>query len=398
MRSKHRSQLVFVSILVLAAAGPAQAISKCKARIDKQDGAIEVSASTVANNPLWGAQPGSEVNSFADIATCFAGGKLKGCRLGAPGSLAEGTPPTGCKIHMVDDGADDCVAIVPGCTVGIRPGQNGVDDGLEVSSESGSAAIRGFNSGQGSGVQGFVPDGGMGSGVSGYNYGTDRYAAEFEIYNPASSRAALYTRTNGTGFAIQAEINSNTTGTALFARTTSNNPASRAASFVGGVDIQGNLTKSSGSFKIDHPLDPANRYLSHSFVESPDMMNVYDGNVALGPDGKATVTMPEWFEALNRDFRYQLTPIGAPAPDLYVAKEIAENRFEIAGGPPGLRVSWMVTGVRQDAWANANRVRVEQEKSLAERGTYIHPELFGKPESLRRPPQQAPPADVAGGP
>ncbi|MFG0313074.1 MAG: hypothetical protein ACF8LL_02645, partial [Phycisphaerales bacterium] len=44
-----------------------------------------------------------------------------------------------------------------------------------------------------------------------------------------------------------------------------------AGYFEGDVHIDGTLSKSSGSFKIDHPLDPENKYLSHSYVESPDM-------------------------------------------------------------------------------------------------------------------------------
>ena len=103
-----------------------------------------------------------------------------------------------------------------------------------------------------------------------------------------------------------------------------------AGQFVGSVNISGTLTKGGGSFKIDHPLDPANKYLSHSFVESPDMMNVYNGNVTLDDSGEAWVALPDWFDALNRDFRYQLTAIGAPAPNLYVATKVSGNRFRIA--------------------------------------------------------------------
>jgi hypothetical protein len=145
----------------------------------------------------------------------------------------------------------------------------------------------------------------------------------------------------------------------------------------------GNLSKGGGSFKIDHPLDPANKYLSHSFVESPDMKNVYDGVVRLDANGEAWVTLPDYFEALNRDFRYQLTSIGAPAPNLYVAQEVSGNRFKIAGGKPGGRVSWQVTGIRQDAYANANRIPVEEVKPAAEQGYYLHPELYGQPDSRR---------------
>ena len=111
-----------------------------------------------------------------------------------------------------------------------------------------------------------------------------------------------------------------------------------AALFIGSVNIQGNLTKSSGSFKIDHPLDPANRYLSHSFVESPDMMNVYNGNVRTDRRGYATVKLPAYFDALNRDFRYQLTPIGSFSRAM-IAHEIKRNAFVIrteAAARPGL--------------------------------------------------------------
>lgn len=115
----------------------------------------------------------------------------------------------------------------------------------------------------------------------------------------------------------------------------------------GKVRVTGVLEKPGGLFKIDHPLDPANQYLNHSFVESPDMKNIYDGAVTLDGNGEAAVQLPAWFEALNRHFRYQLTGIGGYAP-VYIAAEIHGNQFKIAGGKPGLKVSWQVTGIRQD--------------------------------------------------
>jgi hypothetical protein len=84
----------------------------------------------------------------------------------------------------------------------------------------------------------------------------------------------------------------------------------RAATFNGDVLVTGYLEKQGGGFKIDHPLDPQNQYLNHSFVESPDMMNIYNGNVILDTNGEAWIELPDWFEALNQDFRYQLTAIG----------------------------------------------------------------------------------------
>jgi hypothetical protein len=163
-----------------------------------------------------------------------------------------------------------------------------------------------------------------------------------------------------------------------------------AGNFVGNVRVTGTLSKGAGSFTIDHPLDPENQYLQHSFVESPDMMNVYNGNVQLDVNGEAWVTLPDWFEALNRDFRYQLTPVGGPGPGLYVAQEVQDNRFQIAGGTSGLKVSWQVTGIRHDPYAKANRIVVEVDKPDDERGTYLHPEAYGLPQSRGLAYQEAP--------
>ncbi|HEY9386382.1 MAG TPA: hypothetical protein VIP70_05035 [Nitrososphaeraceae archaeon] len=167
-----------------------------------------------------------------------------------------------------------------------------------------------------------------------------------------------------------------------------------AAYLNGNVRIDGTLQKAGGRFKIDHPLDPANKYLSHSFVESPDMKNVYDGVVVLDDKGEAEIELPDWFGALNKDFRYQLTAIGAPGPNLHIAEEISDgvtnysnssssnnnnnSRFKVAGGTSGMKVSWQVTGIRKDPWANTHRIQVEEDKPDKERGYYIYPDLYGK--------------------
>lgn len=161
--------------------------------------------------------------------------------------------------------------------------------------------------------------------------------------------------------------------------------SSYALTFSGNVTIAGNAAvsesvgKGSGTFVIDHPLDPLNKLLFHSFVESPDAKNLYDGVVTLDMQGEAEVGLPAYFEALNKDFRYQLRPLGAPMPDLHVKAEIKNNRFLIGGGEPRGRVSWQVTGVRQDAYILAHPIIPEVEKGpdqIAVKGEYLYAEGY----------------------
>ncbi len=178
-----------------------------------------------------------------------------------------------------------------------------------------------------------------------------------------------------------------------------------AGYFQGDITVTGTISKGVCNFKIDHPLDPANKYLIHTGIESPDMMNLYNGNVILDTAGEAWVELPDYFSALNMDFRYQLTPIGTPGPNLYIAEEIFDhefegktvdynqktstqhleitlNKFKIAGGEPGMKVSWQVTGIRHDRFAEEYRSPVEEFKLEKDVGKYIHPELYGLPENM----------------
>ncbi|HET9314843.1 MAG TPA: hypothetical protein VFQ51_04600 [Vicinamibacteria bacterium] len=156
-----------------------------------------------------------------------------------------------------------------------------------------------------------------------------------------------------------------------------------AGYFAGRVHVAGMLSKAAGTFKIDHPLDPENKYLYHSFVESPDMKNVYDGVATTDDLGYATVELPDWFEALNRDFRYQLTVVDTEDGDVFVqakvVKTVADHRFTLRTSAPRVVVSWQVTGIRDDAFARAHRVKVEEDKPDVERGTYLHPVEWGQP-------------------
>jgi len=249
----------------------------------------------------------------------------------------------------------------------------------EAGNSIGSAGVSGLGgyygvygtTSSGYGVYGIVPSSGFdglhgessseNSGVAGLNYNA---TSGYGVYGLAESPGGI-----GGGFY------NDSTGYGLFAYSRS---GAWAGVFDGSVDVFGNLSKSGGSFKIDHPLDPADKYLYHSFVESPDMKNIYDGVATLDSNGEATIQMPEWFGVLNRDFRYQLTCIGAFAP-VYIAEKLANNQFKIGGGKPNMEVSWQITGIRQDAWANAHRIPVEEEKEAKLKGFYIHPELYGAP-------------------
>ena len=217
----------------------------------------------------------------------------------------------------------------------------------------------------------------------------------YGVYGSGGGAGVVGESTSGTGVAGQSNTGTGVTGQSSYGHgvygisTASNHygiygeatgGASYAGYFRGNVYVSGSVSKPGGSFKIDHPLDPANQYLYHSFVESPDMKNIYDGIVTLDAQGTATVELPKWFETLNSDFRYGLTALGQPCPELYIAEEVKKGQFKVAGGKPNQRVSWQLTGIRQDEWAKAHRIPVEEVKPANEKGLYLHPELFGEGE------------------
>ena len=212
------------------------------------------------------------------------------------------------------------------------------------------AILKGLNAGSGIGVQG---SSGSGVGVKGNSsfIGVSGESVNVGVFGSSPGGAGVY----------------------------GSSPNGVAGFFVGDVQILGNVSKSGGSFKIDHPVDPENKYLSHSFVESPDMMNVYNGNITTDAEGVAMIELPDYFESLNRDFRYQLTVIGQFAQAI-VSGKVKDNRFTIRTSVPNVEVSWQVTGIRQDAWANKHRIKVEEQKTEPERGYYLHPDAFSQPE------------------
>lgn len=136
------------------------------------------------------------------------------------------------------------------------------------------------------------------------------------------------------------------------------------------------------TFQIDHPLDPENKYLRHYSMESPEVLNMYRGNVNLDANGEAIVTLPAYFDEININFSYHLTPIGAQA-NLYVKDEIQGNQFKIAGGQPHQKISWQVFAERNDLYAQQNSVKKmpEMDKKPEDKGLYVQPELYNQPES-----------------
>lgn len=276
-----------------------------------------------------------------------------------------------------------------GTNPGVRGTTNSTDAnaagilGVVLSSSPGTTGtgVRGASLGTGtSGIGVFGSHAGGGDGVRGRTVRGYGVRGEHSSGNTGAGVHGISTASDGNG--ILGEANTGSEAFAIWGKSTNGEAGHFTGKVVvnGDLDILGNLTKDSGTFKIDHPLDPANKYLSHSFVESPDMMNVYNGNIVLNGNGEAVVQLPSYFQALNTDFRYQLTAIGAPGPNLFIAEEIYNNQFKIAGGRPGMKVSWHVTGIRQDPYANAHRVQVETVKPAKEIGSFLHPELYGQPK------------------
>jgi hypothetical protein len=262
-----------------------------------------------------------------------------------------------------------------------------------------TAAIFGLNSGSDSSAQGIYGRASSGIGVQGESasskpgvYGLSTASGQGVLGDSRSGDGVDGTSAAGGRSGVYG-VNSATGGYGVYGRSTdaggvavagSGDNGGKAAHFYAGdVYIDNNLhvTKQifagTKDFKIDHPLDPANEYLVHASIESSEMLNIYTGNATLDGHGAATVALPAWMEAENSDFRYQLTAVGSSQPGLYVAQEIRDHRFVVAGGAPGGKVSWQISGVRRDRWALANPLVVEEKKPAKERGLYLHPDAYG---------------------
>ena len=274
----------------------------------------------------------------------------------ANGNIGIGVAPSpSSKLHAVDAAG--------GTTVGSFENRfKGLKDGKAVYGRSVNAPGWGYG---GYFVGGYV-------GVASYCLGSSSTGWGYAVM------AHSYGNTDtGTRVGVAAEASGGSTAYGIYA-SASGAAKKYAGWFEGNVYVNGTLSKSAGTFKIDHPLDPANKYLVHSFVESPDMMNVYNGNITTASNGEAVVALPGYFEAGNIDYKYQLTVIGQFAQAI-VLKEISNNQFTVKTDKPNVKVSWQVTGVRNDEYARKNRIVPEVDKKGDERGKYLQPELFGQP-------------------
>jgi len=238
--------------------------------------------------------------------------------------------------------------------------------GWGVYGESASAGVVGHSTGLDDYSAGVVGSAVDGNGVSGDSQN------HFGVWGTSENSNGVFgVSTNGVGVY---GVSSNDIGVFGFSE------HDDAGYFDGHVTITGTCTGCLGVSQIDDPLDPATKYLYNSAVESPDMLDIYNGNVTTDANGEAVVTLPDYFEALNRDFRYQLTPVGQFAQAI-VWQEIKDNRFVIKTDKPGVKVSWMVTGIRNDPYSQQHPVTPEVNKPAGEQGTYLHPGAYGQPES-----------------
>jgi hypothetical protein len=336
-----------------------------------------------SNHALYGQTSGSAVYAgvYGNSTTTNGNGVIGEANIGSAAYGVWGKSTTGYGVYGT--GGTGVYGTSPSGGTGVL-GASTATGGTGVYGTGNVYGVRGIASGQGA-VAGVYGETGAANARSVYGNNTSSLYG-VGVYGETSSPAGdgVYGYGPG-GYGVHGESNN---GSGVFGQSINGygvygfSQNFQAGHFDGSVEVTGNLSKGGGSFKIDHPLDPANRYLYHSFVESPDMMDIYNGNVTLDGSGEAWVEMPAWFEALNRDFRYQLTAVGAPGPNLYVSEKVKGNRFKIAGGTAGMEVSWMVTGVRHDPYAEKHRIPVEEDKPADEKGKYLHPTERGMPETL----------------
>ena len=132
------------------------------------------------------------------------------------------------------------------------------------------------------------------------------------------------------------------------------------------------------AFRIDHPKDPENKFLRHFSIESDEVLNLYRGTTIFDVNGEAIIELPDYFNNINRNVSYQLTPVGAYMPLFIKEKANGNNQFVVGGGISGKEVSWSVYAERNDLYLQKNPQQrmAELEKRPQEKGKYLIPELY----------------------
>ncbi|MDD3642888.1 MAG: hypothetical protein PHQ19_05450, partial [Candidatus Krumholzibacteria bacterium] len=218
-----------------------------------------------------------------------------------------------------------------------------------------------YLSGDNVGVHGASVGGGKGvEGSSGEGFGVEGSSTNgIGVRGVSSYGNGVYGWSN-TGYGIYGESLSNYAGY-----------------FQGDVHVAGTLSKTAGSFVIDHPLDPENRILRHMFVESPENLCLYRGKVTLDASGEAVVALPSYFAALTKEEEatVSLTPVGRPFLAGY--EWLSDYMAFKVYGEPGREVSWLACADRDDPAIRTLARPVEEDKGpdsgLCERGRLLNP-------------------------
>lgn len=354
-------------------------------------------------NTSVGATPGNGVSGLSNVATAMGVGAYN-INTSGTGIIAVGNNAAG----------NYAVAGSGGAFTGSRIGVYSLS--LNIATTTSSTGIIGRDAGGtftmlngGSGVTGSAANSGVG--VFAYNSGTTNVS--HGVYSSISSLTAAAVLGIGGNSAVQGQTTvasgigaagfGGANGDGIYGTATGNlgygvtGVVTVGTSAIGvyGYADAGVATRYGGffdndlgssgtkTFLIDHPDDPANKMLKHFSMESPEVLNVYRGNVTLGPNGEASVTLPSYFNSINnQNYSYHLTAIGNPA-QVYVKQEIFNNQFVVAGGTPGMKVSWVVYSERNDPYLqqNPDERLVEIQKTGSMAGKYISPQLYGQPAS-----------------
>lgn len=228
-----------------------------------------------------------------------------------------------------------------------------------------------------------------GSGTLFNNFGASRTGAYVQadgdgVY--AIGVAGAASSTDETTYGLFGDARSNLSANAYGIYARAQGGSTNYGGYFEGLLYANNASAGVKNFMIDHPLDPANKVLTHSSVESDQRMNLYRGSIRTNGKGYATMTVPSWFTALNEDIKYQLTVVDEADSSSFVlakvVKRLRNNQFSIRTSQPNIDVDWMLTGERHDPTANHYPLRVERDKTVSERGKYYDPAAYGKPDKL----------------